>query len=573
MTLSPVPAADTVNAALPNPAASPRARRWPRLVVASKLAQLEADMARGTSHREWAEVNHIPRSTSQNWARRKASTEGSADLVAFFESPSGHGFLHRLVLCLLLVFTEMGPFGRRRIALALELMGLAPFVASSHGSLQELGVALEDAIIAYEDQCRPALAAQMAPKRITVCEDETFHPRICLVAIEPVSNFILLEKYAEKRDASTWTAELNKSIEGLPVKVIQSTSDEGAGLLNHVRKDLGVHHSPDVFHCQHDVSKATSIALAAQTQRAEEAVAKAIAFKETLHKNQQEWLASAATGGPAGPDFAPRFAKADADRRSAEQAREAARARQERARKAIRGVGDDYHPVDLLTGAPLQPEEVRKKLEARFDEVEAVAAEAGLGEQHLKLIAKARKLLPALVSTLAFFRSQVAERLAALNLSEAGRLALEQYLVPLAYLDRVAAKARDAATRESLRSLIARLRASPPAIASALGLLPPEQMAAVQAVAQECAAIFQRSSSCTEGRNGQLSLYHHGLHSLSDRKRKALTVLHNYFIRRDDGTTAAERFFGAKPPDLFDWLLARLPMPARPRSAHLSPAA
>jgi hypothetical protein len=41
-----------------------RARRWPRLVVASKLAQLEADMARGTSHREWAEVNHVPRSTS-----------------------------------------------------------------------------------------------------------------------------------------------------------------------------------------------------------------------------------------------------------------------------------------------------------------------------------------------------------------------------------------------------------------------------------------------------------------------------------------------------------------------------
>ena len=542
-------------------------------MVASKLAELEADVARGTSHREWAEANHVPRSTSQNWAERKASIESAADLVAFFESPSGLAFLHRLVLCLLLVFTEMGPSGRRRIALALELMGLARFVASSHGSLQELGVSLEDAIIAYEDLCRPALAAQMAPKRITVCEDETFHPRTCLVAIEPDSNFILLEKYAEKRDAATWTAELSKSLEGLPVKVIQSTSDEGAGLLGHVRKDLGVHHSPDVFHCQHDLSKATSIALASQTQRAEEAVAEAIAFKQTLHENEQEWLASAATGGPAGPGFAPRFDKADADRRSAEQALEAARARQDRARKAIRGIGDDYHPVDLLTGAPVQPEEVRKKLEARFDEAKAVAVEAGLGEQHLKLIAKARKLLPALASTLAFFGSQVAERIASLGLPPAQRLALEQYLVPLAYLDRAAAKARDAATRESLRGLIARLRASPPAIASALGLLPPEQMALVHAVARECAAIFQRSSSCTEGRNGQLSLYHHGLHSLSDRKLRALTVLHNYFIQRDNGTTAAERFFGAKPPDLFDWLLARLPMPARPRSARLASAA
>jgi hypothetical protein len=27
---------------------------------------------------------------------------------------------------------------------------------------------------------------------VTVCEDETFHPAICLVALEPVSGFILL---------------------------------------------------------------------------------------------------------------------------------------------------------------------------------------------------------------------------------------------------------------------------------------------------------------------------------------------------------------------------------------------
>ena len=48
----------------------------------------------------------------------------------------------------------------------------------------------------------------------------------------------------------------------------------------------------------------------------------------------------------------------------------------------------------------------------------------------------------------------------------------------------------------------------------------------------------------------------------------ALTVLHNYFSRRADGTTAAERFFGQKPDDLFGWLLQRLPelpRPAQPR--------
>jgi len=42
----------------------------------------------------------------------------------------------------------------------------------------------------------------MPQKEITVCQGETLHPETCLVAIEPVSNFILLEKYADSRKAS-----------------------------------------------------------------------------------------------------------------------------------------------------------------------------------------------------------------------------------------------------------------------------------------------------------------------------------------------------------------------------------
>ena len=73
--------------------------------------------------------------------------------------------------------------------------------------------------------------------------------------------------------------------------------------------------------------------------------------------------------------------------------------------------------------------------------------------------------------------------------------------------------------------------------------------------AQQCADLFQRSSSCVEGRNGQLSLSHHALHQLTARKLHALTVLHNYAVQRKDGSTAAERFYGAAPRELFCWLL------------------
>ncbi len=64
-----------------------------------------------------------------------------------------------------------------------------------------------------------------------------------------------------------------------------------------------------------------------------------------------------------------------------------------------------------------------------------------------------------------------------------------------------------------------------------------------------------------------LSVYHQAVVAiifLSDGKLAALTVAHNYRVTRSDGTTAAERFFGAKPANLFAWLVDHLDVPARP---------
>src|SRR2546421_502392 len=92
---------------------------------------------------------------------------------------------------------------------------------------------------------RTTLQHWLKRKKISVCQDETFHPEICLVGIEPVSNFILVEKYADNRDESSWNGAMREAVEGLEVQIIQSTSDEGKGLLAHVDNGLGVHHSPD----------------------------------------------------------------------------------------------------------------------------------------------------------------------------------------------------------------------------------------------------------------------------------------------------------------------------------------
>jgi hypothetical protein len=69
---------------------------------------------------------------------------------------------------------------------------------------------------------------------------------------------------------------------------------------------------------------------------------------------------------------------------------------------------------------------------------------------------------------------------------------------------------------------------------------------------RKMAKTFQRSSSCVEGWNGILSLNYHRFHRLNARTLQVLTIVHNFDVRRSDGTTPAERFFEAKHENLFD---------------------
>jgi hypothetical protein len=85
---------------------------------------------------------------------------------------------------------------------------------------------------------------------------------------------------------------------------------------------------------------------------------------------------------------------------------------------------------------------------------------------------------------------------------------------------------------------------------------------------RECAEKFQRSSSCVEGRNGVLSLYHHRFCRLNQRSCQALTIVHNFHLRRSDGRTAAARFFGCNHANLFESLVANVHIPEKPRKQH-----
>jgi len=212
----------------------------------------------------------------------------------------------------------------------------------------------------------------------------------------------------------------------------------------------------------------------------------------------------------------------------------------------------------------MQASEVEQRLETQFKEIDRVAEEAQLSASSRRRIEKARRLLTSFVATIAFFHLQVKMWISQLALSPEVEWVVVNELIPALYLQRATKKLPTAEQRAKVEAVHAPLLTRTRDPAGALGKLPAEERAKIERIAQQSADLFQRSSSCVEGRNGQLALRHHSLHRLTKSKLAALTVVHNYYVTRSDGTTAAERFFGSKPADLFEWLVDHLDVPARP---------
>jgi hypothetical protein len=215
--------------------------KWNRADTA-KLVSDFATRDHTTSQREFAKRTGVPRSTLRYWLDRKNCIDAHPAVVEFFESPVGIAFLHRMVTAAHVSFTKDGTASIHNVSDFLERSGLSPFVASSYSAQRRVSEQMNEKIIEFGKIEDARLGHQMPAKTITLCEDETFHPEICLVAIEPVSNYILVERYVMNRETQTWNEAVSDALGNLPIKVMQIASDEGRSLISHARKGLKVHH-------------------------------------------------------------------------------------------------------------------------------------------------------------------------------------------------------------------------------------------------------------------------------------------------------------------------------------------
>jgi Family of unknown function (DUF6399) len=547
-----------------NPEGQPH---WDRFERADLFEQYRELRTQGLSERQIAKKLHVPRTTLQAWRVWHDSLDMCPHVADFFQSGPGLAFLHRLVIAFHMVCVEVGACGIRLVCLFLNLTGLNRFVAASYGAQQQVNVQIEQAMVAYDQDETARLANGMPQKDLTVTQDETFTGGLCLITMDPDSNFIILEQPAQARDQTSWNEYMEPALAQFNCRVIQSTSDEAPGLLAYVEHYLEAHHSPDLFHVQHELVKAVSGPMATKERAAYKAITEATEQLERLQSEPQSTDDEPEKRGPGRPPKTPM------SREQAEQALETARreherlaAQREQVKTSIRGIGHDYHFVDLERGVRRNGQLIASDIQGHIEQIRTVAQEEGLSQSCLERIDKAERVVPKMQATIEFVSGYVGQQVDQLHLTPPVSFAMHAKLIPSYYLDRVA-ETRTISAGEPLRELAEQLRAPLVEPGGVLWELSSETQEQLQNEAKRLAAVFQRSSSNVEGRNGYLSLRSHQLRGLDlPRKRACFTAIHNFFLTRSDGTTAAERFFGQKPRSMFAAILESVELAPAPLS-------
>jgi hypothetical protein len=266
------------------------------------------------------------------------------EMLIFFESPVSIGFLYRLVFAAHIMMRPLGPCGIRLARLLLELTRINQYAASSYSAQQKLSISMEEAVV---DEEKKRLAEGMEPKKITVCQDEIFHPEKCLLAIESVSNFILAMKCFCGREGA------------------QSTRNEGKDVVHYEEEVLGAHHSPRLYPIESALVKRSSVVRESRKNKAEKAVNEA-AKEVGCHLRGKEAYINSMRGPVRFSKFNKRIQEAQKKKAKARAALNMTKGHQERIKETIQGISEDYRPYNFETATPKSADENFSSLTTRL---------------------------------------------------------------------------------------------------------------------------------------------------------------------------------------------------------------
>jgi len=380
------------------------------------------------------------------------------------------------------------------------------------------------------------------PLKIIGGIDETYFEKMILVLMDLSSGYIFVEEESEDKSYETWFSKAKKVADKFGIEFRYFVSDRAKQLIQLATQGFKCLSIPDLFHASHELVKQFGIILKRKKANIEKKIAKEIVQLKLLMELSKDVSAQ----------------KAIIENLEKEQIE---------IEKAISSYHDilhriskTLHPFDINESSKVSSAMVQLKLNSILQEAETLKEEQGIKSKkdHLKKFKKQIEEMASLIDTWWFWVNEYFE---GDEIDEECKIWLQNYLLPLLYWQKQADRTKATDLKECYQNaaneVFDRLEKNP---------LSPKYLEKKDMIswAEWMVSNFQRTSSAVEGRNGWLSQMHHNGRGLTPKRLKAQTVLHNYFLTRDDGTTAAERLFGEKFPDPLEWVVDRmgdLPLP------------
>src|SRR5207248_6790340 len=139
----------------------------------------------------------------------------------------------------------------------------------------------------------------------------------------------------------------------------------------------------------------------------------------------------------------------------------------------LRGIGHDYHCVDLERGVRRNGQLIAAAIQGHIEQLRTIAQHAGLSQRCVERIEKAERVVPKMQATIEFVSRYVGQQVAQLDVTPPASFAMHAKLIPSYYLDRVA-ETRTISDGEPLREFAERLRAPLFEAGGVLSALSPE---------------------------------------------------------------------------------------------------
>ncbi len=470
----------------------------------------------------------------------------------FWETAAGGQWLRLLVLGTIYTFGIKCGIGVETMSEFFYLLQLPIQVGVSPSALHKLEVEVRERILQYQQQQQSILGQSQTAIEICAAADETAFEQDVLVLMDLSSGYILVEEEVENRQYQTWLDKAQTALTQVGVRVRSLVSDRAPALIKLALEGFECPSIADLFHPLWDLSKSVGAALSRQLTQANQ---KLVSAQQRLV--QLTALAKETT----------------AQQQLMEQLQaqcEFVQSGQQTYHRLRQQLTLTVHPFALSDGGFKTTTEIQAQLEQVLLKLETLQHQHQLTKADSALN-KFRQQIPALAVGVNTWWHRVQHSLVLEKLDAPLTNWLLGQVLPALYWQHQVGKTKSRSLKRIY--LRAQRRAHRALLNHAFtATLVDGQFRHWQDWARCMVRHFHRASSAVEGRNGYLSQRHHVQRGFWRNYLPVLTVIHNFDLKRSDGTTAAQRLFGRQFPNLLTWVVERMGELPRPRISKKSSA-